>query len=207
MAKITLDSIASGYQSTAQVNNNNAEIADHLNNRVLYRNNPAGEPNQMYTNLDMNGYAIINADIASIDQVIIADNVIYDPVGNTYLTSNNAQDSLDQADAEFISIDARLDSAESDIAMAQVDIDDLAYKVFVNTGDIAAIENPLTPMDFFVTRKATAALSSIYTSPSNRDLNTSGGLIPSAKFMLERTPTNLVDCVLGSTVINLTTPL
>lgn len=60
MAKITLDPITSGYQTTAQVNNNNADIVNHLNDKVLYRDNPAGEPNQMFNALDMNLNRIIN---------------------------------------------------------------------------------------------------------------------------------------------------
>lgn len=60
MAKITLDTITSGFQSTSQVNNNNADIATNLNDKVLYRDNPTGEPNQMVNLLDMNSNQIIN---------------------------------------------------------------------------------------------------------------------------------------------------
>lgn len=60
MAKIVLDPITSGYQSTSQVNNNNADIASNLNDQVLYRNNPQGEPNEMLNLLDMNSNRIIN---------------------------------------------------------------------------------------------------------------------------------------------------
>ncbi len=60
MAKITLDNITSGFQSTSQVNNNNTDIANNLNNKVLYRDNPAGETNQMENLLDMNSNKIIN---------------------------------------------------------------------------------------------------------------------------------------------------
>ena len=60
MAKITLDNIASGYASTTKINNNNDAIEAELNNKVLYRNNPSGEPNQMENELDMNSNKIIN---------------------------------------------------------------------------------------------------------------------------------------------------
>ena len=60
MAKITLDNIASGYASTTKINNNNDTIEAELNNKVLYRNNPSGEPNQMENELDMNSNKIIN---------------------------------------------------------------------------------------------------------------------------------------------------
>jgi len=60
MAKITLDPITSGFQSTSQVNNNNTDIASNLNDAVLYRNNPLGESNEMFNLLDMNSNRIIN---------------------------------------------------------------------------------------------------------------------------------------------------
>ena len=64
MAKIVLDPITSGYQSTTQVNTNNAEIATNLNSLVLYRNNPDGEANEMLNLMDMNSNRIINLPVA-----------------------------------------------------------------------------------------------------------------------------------------------
>lgn len=59
MAKITLASTAGGY-NLAQINTNQQAIADELNGKVLYRNNPTNEPNQMGNTLDMNSNHIIN---------------------------------------------------------------------------------------------------------------------------------------------------
>lgn len=61
MAKIDLNTVSSGYLSQAALNNNFTAIEDELQNKVLYRNNPAGEPNSMQNHLDMNGFNIINA--------------------------------------------------------------------------------------------------------------------------------------------------
>jgi hypothetical protein len=60
MAKITISDIASGYASTTQLNNAFNALEAELNNKVLYRNPPDGEPNQMETDLDMNGNSILN---------------------------------------------------------------------------------------------------------------------------------------------------
>lgn len=60
MAKITLDDIVSGFKSATKLIANFGKIESDLNNKVLYRDNPDGEPNQMENLLDMNGYAIIN---------------------------------------------------------------------------------------------------------------------------------------------------
>jgi hypothetical protein len=60
MAKITLDNSATGFNSVGKINANNDLVEDHLNNKVLYRDNPTGEPNQMLNSLDMNSQQILN---------------------------------------------------------------------------------------------------------------------------------------------------
>lgn len=61
MAKITISNISSGYASTTALNNAFDAIETELNSKVLYRDNPTGEPNQMENDLDMNGNNILNA--------------------------------------------------------------------------------------------------------------------------------------------------
>ena len=59
MSKIDLDQITSGY-NLSKINSNFQKIEDTLNQEVLYRKNYVGEPNEMRTNLDMNGNKILN---------------------------------------------------------------------------------------------------------------------------------------------------
>ncbi len=59
MSKVELSTVASGY-ALSVINENFQAIEDELNNNVLYRDNPAGEPNSMDNNLDMNSFQIIN---------------------------------------------------------------------------------------------------------------------------------------------------
>jgi hypothetical protein len=66
MAKITFSDIASGFQSVSTLNNNFAQLEYELQNKVLYRTNPTGEPNQMDNDLDMNGYNILNLGNATV---------------------------------------------------------------------------------------------------------------------------------------------
>lgn len=66
MAKITLSNLTSGFQSTTVLNANFDDIEDELQNKVLYRNNPTGEPNEMNQDLDMNGYNILNLGNATV---------------------------------------------------------------------------------------------------------------------------------------------
>ena len=60
MSKITLTDVGSGYQTATQQNANNDSIETHLNDKVLYRDNPTGEPNTMQQELDMNSNQLTN---------------------------------------------------------------------------------------------------------------------------------------------------
>lgn len=59
MAKITLDDTVAGYNLQI-INSNFDAIETELQSKVLYRDNPVGEPNQMMNALDMNGNRIQN---------------------------------------------------------------------------------------------------------------------------------------------------
>ena len=60
MAKITIDDILASFASTTSINTRFNQIEDDLNDKVLYRDNPTGEANQMENALDMNENHIIN---------------------------------------------------------------------------------------------------------------------------------------------------
>lgn len=79
MSKVVLNDLTSNFGSQALHNANNQTIEDELNNKVLYRNNPAGEPNQMENTIDMNSNKIINLtngaeaqDAATVSQITTA---------------------------------------------------------------------------------------------------------------------------------------
>jgi hypothetical protein len=74
MAKIDLNTVSSGYLSQAALNANFTAIENEFQNKVLYRDNPSGEPNSMQSNLDMNGYYVLNAGNTSLAD---ADNIAY----------------------------------------------------------------------------------------------------------------------------------
>lgn len=56
MTKLDLNEV--GFISG--INSNFQAVEDELNNKILYRNNPTGEPNEMHNDLDMNGNHIYN---------------------------------------------------------------------------------------------------------------------------------------------------
>ena len=80
MTKVVLEDTASGY-AISTINNNFETIEDELNVKVLYRDNPTGEPNQMGNLLDMNTHRIINlgAPVAPNDAARLAD-IPFDPI-------------------------------------------------------------------------------------------------------------------------------
>lgn len=59
MAKIELPNVSSGYNLQI-INDNFQKIEEELQSKVLYRNNPTGEPNTLETDLDVNSKRLIN---------------------------------------------------------------------------------------------------------------------------------------------------
>lgn len=60
MAKITLAPILTAFASEVSLNRRFSDVATHLNDKVLYRDNPSGEANEMKNDLDMNSNRILN---------------------------------------------------------------------------------------------------------------------------------------------------
>ena len=60
MAKITLPTITSGFASNTTFNTAFTSLETELNNKVLYRDNPTGEPNQLENDIDMNSNKLVN---------------------------------------------------------------------------------------------------------------------------------------------------
>lgn len=60
MAKIAFSNLTTGFQTVGTINNNYDQLEYELQEKVLYRSNPSGEPNEMQNDLDMNGYRILN---------------------------------------------------------------------------------------------------------------------------------------------------
>ena len=88
MSKIDLDPITSGY-NLSKINANFQKVEDELNNKVLYRDSPAGEPNSMSSNLDMNSRSILNASKISSNVLelggvqVVPTNLAIDPYNGT----------------------------------------------------------------------------------------------------------------------------
>ena len=102
MAKITLSNVASGY-NRQNINTNFEEIETALEDKVLYRDNPTGEPNQMEQDIDMNGNSILNYD--------------------TDLTNTSSLISVGDADTRYVNADG--DSMSGNLDMGSNKLTDL----------------------------------------------------------------------------------
>jgi len=60
MAKITITGFLGSFLSVIGIDNRFNQVQDELNDKVLYRDNPVGEPNEMNNDLDMNDNDVIN---------------------------------------------------------------------------------------------------------------------------------------------------
>lgn len=69
MSKIVLPDISSGYASTTQLNAALNTIETEFQTKILYRDNPTGEPNQMENDIDMNGNGLLNVGSININGV------------------------------------------------------------------------------------------------------------------------------------------
>ena len=69
MSKTTLNTVAGGYN--LQVINDNVKIEDALENSVLWRDNPVGEPNQLESNIDANSSVYITYRLQNLIQMLL----------------------------------------------------------------------------------------------------------------------------------------
>lgn len=61
MSKIDLNTVSSGFFTNTLLNDNFVKIESQLNDDVLYRRNPEGEPNQLAQDIDANNFNFFNA--------------------------------------------------------------------------------------------------------------------------------------------------
>ena len=97
MAKVVIDPVTSGY-SLSKINANLETLAAELNDKVLYRDNPLGEPNSLSNDVDMNSNDILNVkNLNGIDISGLSD--LADVIGYAEEWANNPEDLLVSTEA------------------------------------------------------------------------------------------------------------
>ena len=141
MAKITLSNVSSGY-NRQNINTNFEDIETDLQEKVLYRDNPTGEANQMENVLDMNSNDIANAkDIYTSKLYLNGERVV---ALSTEAPDDAASITYDNIDSSLVATDVQeaIDEVEgrTDTAEDRLDINELA---------ITAIEGKLAKETVF----------------------------------------------------------
>ncbi len=110
MAKIDLPTISSGYASNTTFNTTFTTIENEFQQKVLYRDNPSGEPNSMQNDLDMN-----SNDINNVKDITMTGDFTVD--GVDYLTSMQTlyDNYLALVDRVTISTDSPSGGSDGDI--------------------------------------------------------------------------------------------
>ena len=154
MAKITLDSIVSGFKSVTKLISNFQKVEDELNNKVLYRDNPDGTANQMESDLDMNSQRLYNlrapdSNSSAVrwvdvkDGVTTVDAVLPSLSGNenrVLSTTDGVNFTfIDTADLAFTSTEAGAVSRDIDAKLSEaVSVEDFGAAGDGSTDDLAA---------------------------------------------------------------------
>jgi hypothetical protein len=89
VSKFTPLNVTNG-QNVSAVNSNFTEIANQLNNLVLYRDNPAGEPNTIEKDIDVNGNSLLNVDALSVQSLTVGGTDLVDELNDAVQAAESA---------------------------------------------------------------------------------------------------------------------
>lgn len=132
MSKIELPTITSGY-NLSTINNNFQKIEDALNEEVLYRKGHLGEPNEMQTNLDMNGKQILNVVTGTSDGSLVTKGYVDQGLALKFDKSGGPlSGSIDMSSNEILNV-SRLSAATLEIGGVQVIPTDLVIDPYNGT--------------------------------------------------------------------------
>lgn len=164
MAKIVLDDTVSGYNLQI-INNNFDKIEDALQNQVLYRDNPTGEPNELETDIDANGQRIYNLPaplsdgepvrLQDLSELIEGRNIASLVSFTPYKTilGSNVQDAIEDVKDEVDVLDTAIQGVAVQTSNNTTAIGVNASNIADNTQDIIDLNNAIAnlPMGDYVT--------------------------------------------------------
>lgn len=150
MSKIELDETSSGYNLT-KINGNFDKIEAEFQNKVLYRDNPTGEPNEMLNPIDMNGNRIYNlpAPVAEHEAARLKDvqdalagatasNIAFAPYKS--VVSTNVQSAMQEMIDDSAAILGQVGSLDANVTVLNSSVGTLTSRVNGHDTDIAALQ-------------------------------------------------------------------
>lgn len=146
--KVVLDDTSSGYD-LATINTNFQKVEDELNNKVLYRDNPVGEPNALSSPIDANSQRIYN---------------LPEPLNaNEAARLQDVQNAISGATAaNLISFTPTVDITSTNVQSAIVEVyNDLLAKIgsFIDPADYGAVGDGVADDTAELLASATAAVA------------------------------------------------
>lgn len=167
MAKITLDTALTDY-GAAKLNANFQKIANEFNNKVLYRDNPVGEPNTPTGDYDYNGKNLFNANEIRATKVIIGG---VEVVAGNITSSALAQSLADVSDINkgdaLLGVKSLL-SGSVGTTQHQVNSERVTVFRFMTPAEIADVLSPTPVLDH------TAAIDAALASGAKRVIAPAG---------------------------------
>lgn len=135
MSKISLATITNAANLSA-INNNFEQIAEQLNDAVLYRANPVGEPNQLQNDIDMNGFNLLNLENLDVQDLTVDGEHIDELVAQAAQDASNAATSAGQSQTAATAAAQSASEAQEVLAgalQAVNNLDDLANAATART--------------------------------------------------------------------------
>lgn len=125
MSKIVLNDVTN-LNALSVINDNFDKLEQELQNKVLYRDNPAGEPNTLENDVDANGNSLYNIQNLIIDGAFTVQGEdvgafigkAADAAADAALSATAAANSATAANASAVAADASADSADASEAVA-----------------------------------------------------------------------------------------
>lgn len=137
MAKITISDVDAGFNLASSINARFQQIQDELNNKVLYRDNPAGEPNQLTGDVDLNNNDILNAGTIGATDLLVGGSTINQRLQDTLDAAEQAQISETNANSSAIAAANSATASSASAAAAATSASNADASAASIIGDVA----------------------------------------------------------------------
>lgn len=121
MSKIVLNDVTN-INSLSVINSNFDKIAEALQDEVLYRDNPVGEPNTLEQDLDLNGFNILNVGRINTEEGSLVSTVELDAA---VLTATTAASTASSASSSATTAKNAAEAANTAVQSAKTSVESL----------------------------------------------------------------------------------